>query len=332
MFPRLEEPREARVFQTPSGLVELHEADCVRWLRDQPANTYHAVVTDPPYGMLEYTPEQIRKLRAGRGGVWRIPSSIGGHKRAPVPRFTVLDDRDLASMYEFFREWGDALQPALVPGAHVFIATSPLFSHIVSAAMADSGYEKRGEIVRLTQTLRGGDRPKNAEAEFPGVTVMPRSSWEPWLLFRKRCVGTVAQNLRRWKTGGLRRTGARPFPDVIASSPTRADERRLAPHPSLKPQAFLRQIVRASLPLGEGVILDPFAGSGSTLAACEAVGYRGVGVELDPAYMTMAITAIPLLSQLGRAESRAPSAASAAARTRDRSTPRSRPASRRPTA
>ena len=157
MFPRLEEPREARVFQTPSGLVELHEADCVRWLRDQPANTYHAVVTDPPYGMLEYTPEQIRKLRAGRGGVWRIPSSIGGHKRAPVPRFTVLDDRDLASMYEFFREWGDALQPALVPGAHVFIATSPLFSHIVSAAMADSGYEKRGEIVRLTQTLRGGD-------------------------------------------------------------------------------------------------------------------------------------------------------------------------------
>ena len=331
MFQRLEEPAVARAFRTPSGLVELHEADCIRWLREQPKNSFQAVVTDPPYGMLEYTPDQMKKLRAGRGGVWRIPSAIGGHKRAPVPRFTVLRDSEVEAMYEFFREWGDVVQPTLVPGAHIFIASSPLLSHVIAQAMSDCGYEKRGEIVRLTQTLRGGDRPKNAEEEFPDVTVMPRSAWEPWLLFRKRCEGTVAQNLRKWKTGGLRRLGETPFLDVIVSRPTRADERVLAPHPSLKPQAFLRQIVRAALPLGEGTILDPFAGSGSTLAACEATGYRGVGVELDPSYVTMAITAIPLLSQLTVRQS--PSAsASDAAHTSGRGTQRSRRASAHPTA
>jgi len=301
MFERLPEPPVTRVFQI--GRSELHEADALRWLPEQPDKSFHAVVTDPPYGMLEYTPSEIKKLRKGRGGVWRIPPSLGGHKRAPVPRFTVLDDRDIDAMYDFFHQWGCALFPKMVPGAHVVVATSPLFSHIVAAALSNSGFEKRGEIVRLTQTLRGGDRPKNAETEFADVTVMPKSAWEPWVLVRRPLDGTVATNLRKWKTGGLRRLPSGPFTDVILSSPTRADEKRLAPHPSLKPQAFLRQIVRAVLPLGEGMVLDTFAGSGSTLAACEAVGYDSIGVELDPEYVSLAVRAIPVLGHLQLPES-----------------------------
>ena len=99
--------------------------------------------------------------------------------------------------------------------------------------------------------------------------------WEPWLVYRKPIEGRVQDNLRTWKTGGFRRPNPdKPFGDVIASAPTRKAERDLAPHPSLKPQAFLRTLVRAALPLGEGVVLDPFAGAGSTLAAAEAVGYK----------------------------------------------------------
>jgi len=49
----------------------------------------------------------------------------------------------------------------------------------------------------------------------------------------------------------------------------RGEERKIAPHPSLKPQAFMRQLVRAALPLGRGVILDPFMGAGSTVAAAK---------------------------------------------------------------
>ena len=123
-------------------------------------------------------------------------------------------------------------------------------------------------------TMRGGDRPKAAHEEFSEVSVMPRSMWEPWLVFRKQIDGRVQDNLRKWKTGGFRRlSSARPFGDVIQSSPTHRRERGVAPHPSLKPQAFLRQLARAVLPLGEGVILDTFAGSGSTLAAADAVSH-----------------------------------------------------------
>lgn len=281
------------------GGASLLLGDAFGWLREQNAETIHAVVTDPPYGLVEYTSLHQTKLRNGRGGVWRIPPSFDGNTRSPLPRFTTLSSAELDAIDVFFRDLGKELKRVLVPGGHVMIASNPLVSHRVSSSLERSGLERRGEIIRLVQTMRGGDRPKNAEKEFNDVSVMPRSQWEPWVLFRKPMEGTVAQNLRKWGTGGLRRiNGKQPFGDVIRSSPTGKSERLIANHPSLKPQALLRQLVRASLPLGEGIVLDPFSGSGSTLAAANAVGYESIGVERDPKYFELACSSIEPLSRL----------------------------------
>lgn len=281
---------------TTFGKSKLVNADCFDWLDRQEENSIHAVVTDPPYGLHEYTSDQQTKLRNGKGGVWRIPPSFDGNKRSPVPRFTTLTKEQLNDIKTFFFSWARLLIPSLVPGAHVVVASNPLVSYLVSVALDDAGLERRGEIIRLTMTMRGGDRPKAAHEEFRDVTVMPRSMWEPWLVYRKPIEGRVQDNLRKWKTGGFRRPAEeRPFGDVILSSPTRKSERALAPHPSLKPQSFLREVVRAVLPLGQGLILDPFAGAGSTLAAAEVVGYPSIGVEKDDHYYQVACKAIPRL-------------------------------------
>jgi DNA modification methylase len=281
------------------GRAVLVRDDCNAWLDAQPADSIHAVVTDPPYGLVEYSDIEQDKLRARRGGVWRIPPSFDGAKRSPLPRFTVLKAADLDALERFFLAWGRSLIRVLVPGANVVVASNPLLSYVVSGALSRAGLERRGELVRLVMTMRGGDRPKAAHVEFNGVSVMPRSMWEPWLLFRKPLDGRVQDNLRKWGTGGFRRISAdKPFGDVIASAPTRAAERKLANHPSLKPQAFLRKVVRGVLPLGGGTVLDPFAGSGSTLAAAEAVGYSSVGVERDAAYFALAREALPRLAAL----------------------------------
>lgn len=282
-----------------SGSSTLYLEDCFDWLRRRDSESIHAVVTDPPYGLYEYSTEQQSKLRSGKGGVWRIPPSYDGVQRAPLPRFTTLRPSDLRELEEFFTLWGRMLLRCLVPGAHVFVASNPLLSYVVSGALARSGLERRGEIIRLTMTMRGGDRPKAAHTVFEDVSVMPRSMWEPWLLYRRPIEGRVQDNLRKWKTGGLRRPSRdKPFGDLIPSAPTRKRERAIAPHPSLKPQAFLRQIVRAALPLGEGVVLDPFAGSGSTLSAANAVGYDSIGIEKDPYFFRMAKKAIPALGRI----------------------------------
>jgi site-specific DNA-methyltransferase (adenine-specific) len=257
------------------------------------------VVTDPPYGLLEYSERELGKLRRGKGGVWRLPPAFDGCKRTPLPRFTVLKSHDRAALRQFFQRFTELLMPVVVPGAHIFIATNPLVSYLVYEPFIAAGFEKRGEIIRVIHTLRGGDRPKNAHEEFADVSVMPKSCWEPWGLFRKPCEGRVQDNLRKWKTGGLRRISAEePFKDLIYSSPARGRERHIAPHPSLKPQQFLRRLVRAALPLGHGVILDPFMGSGSTVAAASACGLASIGIEENSEYYAMAERAIPALARL----------------------------------
>jgi site-specific DNA-methyltransferase (adenine-specific) len=283
------------------GRSWLVRADCLDWLKLMPEHSVHAVVTDPPYGVKEYEPEQLEKRAAKNGGVWRIPPSFDGHLRSPLPRFTALDAAERERLRAFFIEWAGLVSRVVRPGGYVFIATNAFIAQLLYESLVEGGLEFRGQLVRLVRTLRGGDRPKNAESEFPEVSSMPKGCYEPWGLFRNPMPPkmTVGECLRTWQTGGLRRTAdGKPFEDVLPSERTPRRERDIADHPSLKPQSFLRRVIHASLPLGEGIVVDPFMGSGSTVAAAEAVGYSAVGVERHSEYFQLARKAVPKLRAL----------------------------------
>jgi len=179
------------------GRTLIVHADCFEWLRRIPEGSLHAVVTDPPYGVKEYELDQIEKRTAGRGGIWRIPPAFDGNTRSPLPRFTALNEKEREILREFFVLWARTLLPALRPGAHVFVASNSFLSQMVFTALVEGGLEFRGEIIRLVRTLRGGDRPKNAEKEFPDVCSLPRGGYEPWGLFRKPLPGD-AGGVREW--------------------------------------------------------------------------------------------------------------------------------------
>lgn len=283
------------------GRSLLVHADCMEWLGKLPENSIDAIVTDPPYGVREYESLDLDKMRNGGAGIWRIPPSFDGCVRAPLPRFTALDPREREILRLYFIAFGKALLPALKPGAHVFIACNAFLSQLVFHSLMEAGLEFRTEVLRLVQTLRGGDRPKLGEKDYPDVCSLPRGGYEPWGLFRKPMPGkmTVRECLREYGTGGLRRRpDGNPFFDVIPSERTPRRERDLADHPSLKPQSLMRQLVHASLPLGTGMVVDPFAGSASTVAAAEAIGYRAVGIERDLQYFEMAAQSAPKLAAL----------------------------------
>lgn len=292
---------EAVSFERSIGIF----ADSFDWMGLIPEASIHAIVTDPPYGVKEYDHDQLQKRSEGNGGVWRIPPAFDGNVRSPLPRFTALNEQDRSRLQKYFTNWATLACRVLLPGGHVFLASNTFLSQIVFSAVADAGLEFRGQIVRLVRTLRGGDRPKNAESEFPDVCSMPRGCYEPWGLFRKPIPAgmTISACLNEFQTGGLRRKpDGNPFEDVIVSERTAKQERVVADHPSLKPQSFLRQIVYASLPLGRGVVVDPFMGSGSTVAAAESLGYSAVGIERRREYYEMSLQAVPALASLGAAE------------------------------
>lgn len=292
---------------------ELHQGNSFQVLDEEyEENSIHAVVTDPPYSVIEFETANVEKMRDGKGGVWRIPPELDGNKRKPLPRFTVLTEDDKEKLRNFFRTFGEAVERVLRPGGHVFVACTQLLMHEVSQQLDAAGLERRDVLVRETKTLRGGDRPKGAHdhPEYNMVSSMPRVYWEPWLLYRKPFDGRLEENLDNWQTGGLRReSDDRPFTDLLGNGKTPKQETEIVEsahpkedeaeaHPNLKPQKLMRELCHAALPLQEGKILDPFMGSGSTIAAAHALGYDAVGIELDETFHEMAQEAIPQLAKV----------------------------------
>jgi site-specific DNA-methyltransferase (adenine-specific) len=87
----------------------------------------------------------------------------------------------------------------------------------------------------------------------------------------------ASPGMRRFDSG----SAARFFYCAKAST----SERNGSRHPTIKPLALMRWLVRLVTPPG-GLVLDPFAGSGTTLQAAVAEGFRAVGIDSDPGAVT----------------------------------------------
>lgn len=79
-----------------------------------------------------------------------------------------------------------------------------------------------------------------------------------------------------------------------------AQERRGSKHPTVKRLDLMRWLVRLVTPPG-GLVLDPFAGSGTTLEAARAEGFRAVGIEREAEYLPDIARRLQQLSLLGGA-------------------------------
>ena len=148
-------------------MYRIEKADCFEWLKHCPGQSVHAVCTDPPYGILEFTEKELAKLRAGRGGVWRLPPKVGGSHRDPLPRFTVLSDEQKQHLRDYFRDWGRLLLRALVPGGHVCVAGHPILQHHVQGAMTEAGFEVRPPSCAYTSAFAAVTGPKTPKPNSP---------------------------------------------------------------------------------------------------------------------------------------------------------------------
>jgi len=167
-----------------------------------------------------------------------------------LPRFTVLTDQNLDDLKKFFASAGRGGDARPGAGRSCFCRHEPARLALRLFAVSGSRFEKRGEVIRIVQTLRGGDRPKNAHTE---------SATSPSCRAPVGAVGAFPQAVTKagsgqssqMKTGGLRRiSDDEPFKDLIYSSPARGGERKSRRILRLKPQQFLRQIVACRAAFG----------------------------------------------------------------------------------
>jgi site-specific DNA-methyltransferase (adenine-specific)/modification methylase len=111
-------------------------------------------------------------------------------------------------------------------------------------------------------------------------------SSQAWLTWDKRCAdysNDQADCEMAWTNLGF---PARMFRHVWNGMLRGAESKTPRVHPTQKPVALMEWCL-GFLPDAK-TILDPFAGSGTTLVACQRMGRHGIGIELDPDYFDIA--------------------------------------------
>ena len=161
-----------------------------------------------------------------------------------------------------------------------------------------------------------------------GTALKPAS--EPIVVARKAVVGSTTSNVRQYGTGALNVDGCRVGDDGRWPANVAVDERTAeqlgdrakffpvfhycpkAPtkerpkvdgvtHPTVKPLALMRWLVRLVTPPG-GTVLDPFAGSGTTLEAAALEGFPAIGIEREAAYLPLIETRLARVRPVDESE------------------------------
>ena len=230
--------------------VTLYQGDCLRIMPQLQANSYDAIVTDPPYssGGLHRTD---RVVEASRKYLEKNAATIG-----KVPTFDG-DNRDQRSYLLWTTLWmSDALRVAK-DGAVIIVFSDWRQVPTVSDALQVAGWVWRGMLVWDKVHTRPQPGRFTQTCEF-----MLWGSKGPLPLDRHAPV----------------------LPSVYRHGSARNEERV---HVTSKPISLMKELMRIVEP--NGCVLDPFAGGGGTIVACQSLGIPVTGIEYVSEYVDVAI-------------------------------------------
>lgn len=258
----------------------LFHADCRDALAALPPDSIDSVVTDPPYHI-----KSIAKRFGSPTAVQAQHYNDGAYNRLST-RFigTEWDGGDVAFRPE---TWAAVLR-VLKPGAHLAAFAFAKSAHRMACAIEDAGFEIREGVAWLYGTGQVRRR-ENLKAAHEPICIARKPLTE----------STLAANVERWGVGALQIEAVRPedgrwptnlWHDGVVEMPffyhvkANAADRAGSEHPTVKPVGLIRQLARLVTP-PRGVILDPFAGSGTLATAAALEGFRCVLVEREAEYV-----------------------------------------------
>lgn len=222
----------------------LVHGECMPALLALPDDCVDAVITDPPYSSGGFTRDD-----KGRDPGEKYQQ---GGLQAKYPSFGG-DSRDQRSYMAWCSLWIAECVRALKPGGYFLAFTDWRQLPVMTDAVQAGGIFWRGVVA--------WDKGRSARAPHKGY-------------FRHQCEYVV------WGTKGAAVQALHDGPfDGCISATVRQDDKH---HMTGKPTALMAELVRPVVP--GGIVLDPFAGSGTTGVAAVMHGRRFIGIEREAAY------------------------------------------------
>lgn len=230
--------------------ITIYHGDCLEVMPS--LEQVDHVITDPPYS--EYVHAKSR-----RGGADAPP--LDGSGRAVDSSFSRVKEFGFDAISQDTR-WRAAVAFKKLCRRWCLTFSDVESSHLWRAMLTSTGLEycRTGAWVKIGATPQfTGDRPA---AGFEAITICH------------------PKGRKKWNGGGGHAIWS--FPIVLNRS--HSDPRL---HTTQKPEPLMRELVRLFTDGGD-TILDPFMGSGTTLAAAKRLGRLSIGIERDEKYCEIA--------------------------------------------
>src|SRR6266478_4318895 len=246
------------VFDDPRHHIRLYQGDSLELLALLPESSVDLIFADPPYFL-------------SNGGI-----TCHAGKMVSVNKGAWDKSQGPAANHEFNRSWLAACQRILKPNGSIWVSGTAHVIHSVGFAMQQLGFKLLNDISWVKP-----NPPPNLSCRYfthATETII-------WAAKDKKSRHTFHYKLMKETNRG------KQMKSVWEIRPPEPWEKRFGKHPTQKPVALLERILLASTNEGD-VVLDPFAGSGTTLLTAFRLRRQAVGCELSLDYVSLSIRRI----------------------------------------
>jgi len=284
----------------------IHQGDCREVLSTLAADSIAACITDPPYNYefigRNWDDEEVRRrigrIQDSKTLVKNIPYGSGLAGGVRNDRWYQRNRDNAVAYQKWCLEWGRELLRVCKPGAPVAVFSSTRsFAH-VQVALEEAGFYARDCLVfrrhsgipkglNLAKKLAKQGNP-NFE-QWEGWHSCLRNEWEAIALVQKPLLDNYVHTIETTGVGlfkTINEDGS--FQSNILEGYGGRDVDAGDEHCTPKPLALIKKLIQLLVPPSpDNIVLDPFAGTGTTLVAARDLGYPYLGIELEPRYVTM---------------------------------------------
>lgn len=285
-----------------SGLIDtIITGNSILELAALPADAIDLIASDIPYGISaeswDVLHDNTNSALLGTSPAQVSAGTIFKSRGKPINGWSEADRAIPREYQAWCASWADDWFRVLKPGASAFVFAGRRFSHRCTCALEDAGFSLKDVIAwerpraahraqRLSEVFRRrGDGA--AQDRWTGWRVGNlRPSFEPVLWFTKpyKIGTTIADNMQRHGVGAYNDTAFARYVDRsenIIRVGHQSGEGGL--HPTQKPLRLMQALIELATLPGQ-VVLDPFAGSGTTAVAARSLNRHFLAYEVDPGF------------------------------------------------
>jgi site-specific DNA-methyltransferase (adenine-specific) len=272
------------------------EGDSLDVLAKLPDASVHLIVSDIPYGIgfddWDVLHENTNSALLGTSPAQKKAGAVFSKRGKPINGWSEADGNIPREYYDWCSRWAPDWLRVLKPGGSAIVFAGRRFASRCVVALEDAGFNfrdmlawTRPQAVHRAQRLsvvfdRRGDTLSSKRWEGWRVGNL-RPTFEPILWFFKPYRITIADNVLEHGVGAYNQEAiAHLFGSVDNIIHCGFEPGEGGLHPAQKPLRLVQGLIEMTTIPGQ-VVLDPFAGSGTTAVAAKASGRKFIAIERD---------------------------------------------------